>query len=69
MKGKVDITNYIECFTIEGNLYLVEEFIDGQRLDILKPEYNLLIKRNSSELGRYNKKVKKIISNLCPSMN
>ena len=52
MKGKVDIPNYIECFTIEGNLYLVEEFIDGQRLDILKPEYNLLIKRNSSELGR-----------------
>ena len=68
LKGKVDIPNYIECFTIEGNLYLVEEFIDGQRLDILKPEYNLLIKRNSSELGRYNKKVKKIISNLFLSL-
>ncbi|MGT2744930.1 class III lanthionine synthetase LanKC N-terminal domain-containing protein [Streptococcus phocae subsp. phocae] len=69
LKGKVNIPNFVECFSIDGNFYLVQEFIEGQRLDVLKSTYNMLVKRDSNELIKYNKKVKKLIDNLFFNLN
>lgn len=60
--------NYIDDFYLEGNYYLVEEFIEGKTLNTLKTDFNLLLKRTPSEITTFNNKLKQIISKLFKSL-
>ena len=60
--------NYIDDFYLEGNYYLVEEFIEGKTLNALKTDFNLLLKRTPSEITTFNNKLQKIISKLFKSL-
>lgn len=60
--------NYIDDFYLEGNYYLVEEFIEGKTLNTLKTDFNLLLKRTSSEITTFHNKLQQIISKLFKSL-
>lgn len=60
--------NYIDDFYLEGNYYLVEEFIEGKTLNALKTDFNLLLKRTPSEITTFNNKLQQIISKLFKSL-
>lgn len=60
--------NYIDDFYLEGNYYLVEEFIEGKTLNTLKTDFNLLLKRTPSEITTFNNKLQQIISKLFKSL-
>lgn len=58
------IPKVVEEFFDDGNYYLVEEYIKGERLDCLKNKFNLLLRRSPTEHNIFCDNISKIITQM-----